>query len=261
MEFALTRKQLKKKQEAQSAATQAGDPASAAPAAPLAVGAPAGPGVDPVTGLPSGYDAPTPPTPVQAPPPAPTSAPPAPASGSAFFTSGGDVLGRQAPPAAGVAPVTDGPLSTPPPPPSFAPLPPEPVAGSFGSSPLHAVTPQAPPPPPPPPPPAGIAVPADPTLSPHGPGHTRQVVGLIDGPRPRGAELATMLVKRYGGFVLLLVIAILLVEFLPSLRHSTTTPSGLGPSHAVAPASSVASPDPGWISTGAGVLSVTASYT
>ena len=68
MEFALTRKQLNKKREAEGQAPQA--PVSYEATAPT----PGQPGVDPMTGLPVGYDPPT----QQLPAVAPVAAPPPP---------------------------------------------------------------------------------------------------------------------------------------------------------------------------------------
>lgn len=251
MEFALTRKQLNKKREKEQAAG-APAPVDAPPAAPGA--APPAPastsGVDPVTGLPVGYD-----------PPAPTLSP---GAGSEFFTSNAGVLGRQPPPAAAPAPApAPGPgfatFEAPPPPPappgaapsfdtllppSFATSPPPapaPAPAPAGAAPVVA---------PPPPAPAPVAVRAP----------QRAADALIVGDRPRGGELVAVVVRRYAGFILFLLIAIALVALVPSLRHSNSSPSGLGPVPTVGPSAAAApTAGPGWTA-GAGVVAVSVSY-
>ncbi len=232
MEFALTRKQLNKKREKEQALT--GQPAPAAPGMSPPPAGGGGPGVDPVTGLPAGYD---------------PLAPAAPAgAGSDFFTSNAGVLGRQ--PGSTLSPPPDGPGFAPAPPPS-------PGFGSFAPSPTVG-----------PPVPPTFATPAPPSLleparpvtpSTVPPPPAPLATGLIEGDRPKGADLARVLVRRYAGFVLFVVIAILLMAFLPSLRHSPSSPSGLGPVRTVTPAFATPAPTAGWTS-GPGVRSVSTSY-
>jgi len=259
MDFALTRKQLNKKREKdQAAASGQAPPAAPAAPAPAPPGTGSSPGVDPMTGLPAGYD-----------PPAPTLSP---GAGSEFFTSNAGVLGRQPAPVVSPPPAPDTFGQAPPPAPAFADLvaaPPAPMAPapapaaapafdallppSFGTPPQPAVVAPAGQPAvvaPAGQPPVAAAAPA--------PRPAPPAVGLIVGERPKGADLAMLVLKRYAGFVLFIVIAILLVAFLPSLRHSSTSPSGLGPVTTVAPAAAPTVTG-GW-SAGAGVVSVTTSY-
>jgi len=222
MEFALTRKQLNKKREKEQATATPGQPAPAAVRDLLSAGG-RGPAVDPVTGLPAGYD----------PPRAVSTAP-----GSEFFTSGTGVLGRQPsppgpPPSPGLGSVAAPPAAGPPmdtlvPPTSATPTPP--VVHDHPGPPAMVPRPSASP-----------------------------TVGLIEGDRPKGADLARMLVRRYAGFVLFILIAILLMVYLPSLRHSTSSPSGLRPVPTVTPASASPVSTGGWTA-GPGTVSVTTSY-
>ena len=226
MDFALTRKQLNKKREKEQATpgapTQAAVPAPGSPPPPGGLTA----GTDPSTGLPTGYD-----------PPAPTMPT---GGGSEFFTSNAGVLGRQPAPSPGFG--------------TYAPAPPAaPVAPSGTPAPgFDALLP--------PtfgtPPPVVAAQPGVPVPAGQPPAHP--AVELIRGDRPKGADLAKVLIMRYAGFVLFLLIAILMVVFLPSLRHSTSSPSGLGPVTTVAPAAAPTATG-GWTA-GAGVVSVTTSY-
>jgi len=258
MEFALTKKQLeKKRQQAQQAQQESAAPESQPPTAAGSVPPPPPVGgtsrSDPVTGLPAGYDPPAPP------------AATGPAPGSEFFASGEEVLGRTAPPVAGVTPPAA-------PAPSFADLPgvtapPPPSSGPVGGlvPPPVASPPLASPPPPPPPPSPGGGSSALQSAPAHAHARTGQPVTLVEGPRPTGDVLVREIFRRYAGFVLFVLIAILLVEFLPSLRHSSTTPSGLGPAPAVpaaptAPTAPGTSGTSGWVTTGAGVTAVTVSY-
>jgi hypothetical protein len=216
MEFALTRKQLNKKREKEAAGA---DPTAATPSGPTA---PA-PGADPVTGLPAGYD------PAPTPPPAP---PVAPAPGSDFFGSGSNVFGWQAsssapdlPPPA-TAPPTSAPPSAGSPIPGFADLP------TMGAQPPVAPVAAGLPPtngsPPLPPAfgagPMAVAPPALPA-----PARAPSSDRLIEGQRPRGSQMVKVVGRRYGGFVVLLLAAILLVEFLPSLRGTVENGSAAVP--------------------------------
>jgi hypothetical protein len=205
MEFALTRKQLNKKREKEEAAAQ-GAPPAPAPAPP------SGPGADPATGLPSGYD-PSPPSPT-------TSA------GSDFFGSGSNLFGQPASPAAPppAAPVAAAPVAA-------APVADGPAIPGFANLPAAGVAPAGP----------GALAPTDgleglpaafgtsPVPSPPVPVRAPASDRLIEGARPRGAALGQAVGRRYGGFIVLLVVAILMVEFLPSFRGSVGNSSAAVP--------------------------------
>ncbi|MGO9029231.1 MAG: hypothetical protein ACLQOZ_11460 [Acidimicrobiales bacterium] len=225
MDFALSRKQLNKKRAQEQ---NAGAPTPPSPAAMAPPPAPAGPsaGVDPLTGLPAAYD----------PPAAPRSQP----TGSEFFTSGAPVLGRQPEPVA--APLIPDTFGQPAPAGPLAPI------GGNGSTPPATTFDLGS---------AVITAPA-PMVAP--PAAHSKAPSLVEGPRPRGSQLAVTIIRRYAGLVLFLVVAILLIEFLPSLRHSPTSPSGIGPVPAVAHVTASSSGGNGWVASGAGVVGVGTSY-
>jgi hypothetical protein len=218
MEFALTRKQLNKKREKEEAAAQAVPAAAPAPTPPTGPT----PGSDPLTGLPAGYD--------------PSPLPPPTTAGSEFFGSSSNVFGHQAPPAPDLPPASSlasaSGSSTPddllPPPVRPAPAG-SPIPG-FADFPAVAA---------PPPAPSSLggeaAVPAAfggaPLPAPSAPEPAQAPASdrLIDGARPRGGQLLQSVGRRYAGFAALLLAAILMVAFLPSLRGSVTNGAAAGP--------------------------------
>jgi hypothetical protein len=309
VEFSLTRKQLNKKKAEQAARSQgAVPPGQVGGSDPTGQPGVPSSGIDPLTGLPLGYD---PPIPVVGQGP-----------GSEFFSSpsGSGLLGRGASPDPAGWGSPQG-FASPPPPPGVAPQAPPPPPGFQPSPPTYA------PPPPPPgfqpspptyapmPPPPGfqaslpashpssapafspsvpVAVPATPEFgfssmpntapSPpqFGSGYPQamapETASLGSRYGARGKTSATQsigvaLVRRYAGAVLFVVVAVLLIMYLPSLRH-TKASSGLAPSPSVHRALSsdagatrvtgavdrASSSASGWITAGAGVSDVSASY-
>jgi hypothetical protein len=86
---------------------------------------------------------------------------------------------------------------------------------------------------------------------------------LIEDARPRGTELAALITRRYIGFILVFLVAVLMIAFLPSLRHSSNPPSGLGPtarSGQRLQGGLQSAPSAGWVAPSAVVVSVGASY-
>jgi hypothetical protein len=232
------------------------------PAAPPSTTPPPPPGFDltaataPAAPLPPGF---RPSNPVASPPPPP----------------GFDLTAATAP----AAPLPPGfrpsnPVASPPPPPGFdltastapaAPLPP----GFRPSNPAASS----------PPPPPGFDLTAVPAASVEQAGAGGAVLArsqtlassvprLLDGPRPRGGDLVPVLAKRYVGAVLFVVVAVLLILFLPSLRHSGTTPSGMAPATQVPRAGLSTGRVPtgpsasgtGWVDGGAAATGVSASF-
>lgn len=228
MEFALTRKQLNKKRgQDQTASAPPTMGYQEGHVAPPAAGQFAG--VDPATGLPTGYD----------PPPPPTYG-----SGSEFFTSGSPVLGQPASPGRAALPIDErfGQVAPPGPPPPV----PGPLQGQDGLLTTLPVGAQ---------PESTAAYGAVDASTPNS--------VLIEGVRPKGAELAASIARRYIGFILVLLVAVLMIAFLPSLRHSSNSPSGLGPTaqpqqpwHQTFGSASGA----GWVAPSAAVVSISTSY-
>ncbi len=301
MEFALTRKQLNKKKAEQAAQAAS---AAALPQPTEVAGFPASgqAGVGPQAVTPVSYE-PTLPAGDQAGSDFFTSGGSGVFQGGASQPSA--AVGSLIPEGFGVVPPAAPPSTTPPPPPGFdltaATAPAAPLPPGFRPS-----NPVASPPPPPgfdltastapaaplppgfrpsnpaassPPPPPGFDLTAVPAASVEQAGAGGAVLArsqtlassvprLLDGPRPRGGDLVPVLAKRYVGAVLFVVVAVLLILFLPSLRHSGTTPSGMAPATQVPRAGLSTGRVPtgpsasgtGWVDGGAAATGVSASF-